>query len=183
MHIAYQITTQFELIDKVRARYSSDLDQLKDLGFEELCFYTERLFPFSFLVLFPIFLLMRSKREVIHIQNPLRITASYPLLVASTDATCALVMGLGIKFYTPFSDGTGLISANFPTDEIQDRREKLYKYAIPQPLAAAWQFHRDRLQMFRAQGRAVREWVGFEGYVELSRREEDHRNTSREAPS
>ncbi len=110
--ITYQQVTQKKTRDQIQNRYHSDIARLARLGFEELCFYSETLPPFSCILFSPIILLMLVKKEVIKITNPLRITACYPLLVSGNRTACALVYSLGIKFYTHFTDGTALISLN-----------------------------------------------------------------------
>ena len=174
MRIAYHQTTQPEIVSRVRDRYAPEITLLKGMGFAELCFYTEAMLPFSLLLLFPIVLLMRAQKEVIQIQSPLRIAVCCPILVAREHATYAVMMGYGVKFYTNFTDGTGLISANFPSFDILDQKGKLYKYAAPQPIAieSAWGLHRDRIESLRAEGKQVRNRIGFEDFVELSARED-----------
>jgi len=174
MQIAYQQTTDFGVTARVRERYLSEINALRRIGFEEQCFYTERLSPFSLLLLLPIFLLMRAHREVIHIQNPLRIAASYPLLIHRDSATYALSMGLGIKFYTPFIDGTGVITTNFPTQTIHDPIGQLYKSSVPQTIEWAWQSHQDQIGKLNAAGKQFAHQLNFEGYVEISKQEERH---------
>ncbi len=172
MRVAYQQTTQSEIVSRVRDRYASEIALLKDMGFAELCFYTEAMFPLSLLLLFPVVLLMRAQKEVIQIQSPLRIAVCCPILVAREYATYAVMMGYGVKFYTNFTDGTGLISANFPSLDILDLKGKLYKYAAPQPIESAWRLHLDRTESLKAEGKQVRNRIGFEDFVELSARED-----------
>ncbi len=64
MVIDYELTTDLDIIDEVRARYAAEVAALKQLGFTELCFYSEIIFPFSAVVLFPVWRLMRQHKEV-----------------------------------------------------------------------------------------------------------------------
>lgn len=172
MFINYELTTDFDIIDKVRTRYATEMVALKQLGFTELCFYSESIFPFSAVVLFPAWWLMRQHKEVRRLQWPLRISASYPLLVSHSHATTALVMGLGVKFYTLFADNSGLITANFNSRSGRDLDGTLVKYAAPGSIEEIWQQHCERIAELQALGRQLRLPTTFEDYVTLSQRED-----------
>jgi len=171
-YLICQQVTQLDVVERVRSRYRPDMEALRRLGFRELCFYREIVFPFSLIVFFPIYLLMRSRREVLEIQRPLRISATYPLMVSEEDATCVLILGLGIKFHTNFNTGTGLISTNFQTQPIDDPQRKLYKHTAILTIDEAWQQHRGYVNQLVAAGEPVKEHIRFEDYVDLSLREE-----------
>ncbi len=173
MFIDYELTTDLAIIDRVRARYAAERAALAQLGFTELCFYSEIIFPFSAVVLFPAWWMMRQHKEVRQIRWPLRISASYPLLVSPSHATSVLVMGLGVKFYTLFADDTGLITANFNSSSGQDRDGTFVKYATPGSIEAIWQQHGERLREAQASGKQLRAATTFEDYVALSQREEN----------
>ncbi len=173
MHtVMYEQIVDFDGCERVRERYRADMSALSQLGFRELCFYREGTQPFSLVFFLPIFLLMRAKRELVQIQSPLRITAAYPLMASNEYSTGALILGLGIKFYTSFTDGSGLITANFLTDLIDDDRRQLYKYGAVQSTPDAWEQHRGHINQRKATGKRLREPFGFEDYVRLSKREE-----------
>ena len=171
-YLVCEQVTRPDVVERVRSRYRSDMDALRRLGFRELCFYREIVFPFSLILFFPIYLLMRFRQEVVEIRRPLRISATYPLMVSEGDETCALVMGLGIKLHTNFNAGTGLISTNFQTQPIDDPKHKLYKRTASLTIDEAWQRHRDYVNAFLAAGEPVKEHIRFNDYVDLSLREE-----------
>ncbi len=173
MLIDYELATDFDIIDQVRARYATELAALKRLGFRELCFYSEIIIPFSAILFLPSLLMMCRRREVLSIRRPLRISASYPLLVSPAHATTALVLGLGVKFYTLFADSSGLITANFNSVSGQDLDGTFVKYATPGSIEQIWQQHSERLTELQALGRQLRVTATFEDYVALSRREEE----------
>ncbi len=172
MFINYERTTEPDVIDKVRARYTAEMTVLKRLEFTELCFYSEIIFPFSAVVLLPAWWMMRRHNEVRRLRWPLRISASYPLLVSPSHATTALIMGLGVKFYTLFTNGYGLITANFDSISGRSPDGLSAKYATPGSIEEIWQQHCDRMTQLQALGKRLRETTTFEDYVALSRREE-----------
>jgi hypothetical protein len=81
-------------------------------------------------------------------------------------------MGLGVKFYTLFADGSGLITANFDSPNGQDLDGTFVKYATPGSIEQIWQQHSERLTELQALGRQLRVTTTFEDYVTLSRHEE-----------
>ena len=68
--------TDPDLIEKSRARFGDEINNLRSLGFLELCHYTEMLPPFSLATFFFGFLLMIAKREIVRVESPLRIIAA-----------------------------------------------------------------------------------------------------------
>jgi hypothetical protein len=171
----YQQIAEPEIARKVQARYSATINGLKQQGFDELCICGETMFPLSVIVLLPLALMMLGRREIVRIHRPLRITLCYQLLVSRQWATYALVFGFGVKFYTNFTDGTGLVSANFVAplmpQTVADEKGKFYRYAAARPLQSAWEFHQSLISNFTRAGKTPRDELSFENYVGLSRRE------------
>ena len=146
---------------------------LSKFGFRELCFYTEALGRFSLIFQFPIYVLMRLKGEQTFILRGLRIAGAFPLLLHEDPMTCALVFGLGVKFYSLFGDGSTLISTNFPSHQIEDVQSKFYKYIYPGDVESAWSLHRGKIVEFQSKQMQPVRVFRFEDYSECSRREED----------
>jgi hypothetical protein len=153
---------------RIAKRYETEIDILRRLQFQDFCYYNERLFPFSAVAYFIPLLLMRLYREVIQFRRPLRISTNHPLLIAPRHATYGLVMGMGVKFYTVFTDGTVLISANFHSREIHDDRRKVYKHATPGSIHTAWQSHQQLITALQGQEKTFDEPMHFDTYVRAS---------------
>lgn len=176
------MTTHIQLLDtavhaKIRSRYATEIDQLQNLGFSELGFYGEQLSAFSAVFLFPMVLLMRRKGEMISIQWPFRLTAWYILMAQAETGTYALPMGLGVKFYTRFRDGSGLISANFPSQAVPKKETGITKYSGARGVAEAWTLHRRALEEMTAGGREIERRTNLERFAEISRKEDDIERT------
>lgn len=171
----YQQITKPEIARRVQARYSATITSLKQQGFDELCVCGETMFPLSAVVLFPLVLVMLGRREIVRIHRPLRITLCYQLLVSKQYATYALVFAFGVKFYTNFTDGTGLVSANVVAplmpQTVADDEGKFYRYAAARSLQSAWEFHQSLVNNFKRAGKTPRGEPSLENYVALSRRE------------
>ncbi len=167
MFIYEEQTTDADLIARVRARYGSGMNELRSLEFRELCYYVEFLAPFSLLFLFPIYFAMRSKAEVLVHKPPLRIAGAYAVLAHQGQATFATPMGMGVKFYTGFTDGLTLVTSDFDSQVVDHPR--LQKSGRAQPLQWAWVYHQKQIESLRGAGREPLSSLTFEGYCTLSR--------------
>lgn len=172
MNVEYRQESHPELMEKARMRFADEIRRLRVLGFSEFCCYTELMPKFSVVTHFPIFVLAKMNRELIRLESPLRLVMSQPILVHHALGTYALVFGMGVKFYTLFTDETGLVTANFQTQPIQDMQRKLYKFFIEQSIENAWQAHQAEITSFQNMGRQVNDQIRFENYVSISKREE-----------
>lgn len=155
---------------RVRARYADDLRRLSALGFEESIFYSEVLKakPFHFAML----ALMLLRREVLFRHEGLRMGASYLLMQHHSPFTVALPMGMGVKLYTPFTDGSLLIATTFPSEAIPADGRGVEKHVGDIPLETAWNDHRTRVTEAIERGRTTRSVTIFDEFVALSEQEE-----------
>jgi hypothetical protein len=169
MNVTAEQTTDIELITRVRARYASDMKELYSLNFREVCFLSESLGPFSLLLLFPIAILMRASGEVMVSRRPLRIAAAYSLFGYQEFGTYAQPMGLGVKFYTGFTDGTALVTSNFESQDMTT--ERLLKIGRPQPLPWAWVFHQKQIEELRSRKHELQTRLTFYDYDVISQLE------------
>ena len=112
-NIAYIQQLDPSIQSRVRRRYSDVCDTLTAQGFEELCFYSEQLGKYSAVRYLPMTLLMLFKGEVLGGHGRFEAGGSYMLMRHRQPRTIALPLGLGVKLYTGFTDGTVLVSASF----------------------------------------------------------------------
>lgn len=170
----YHPITDKEIQDQVRAKYRAGIQTLKLASFEEFCFFRETSWglgwsngPLGFLGM-----LAALSKEVSRIGKDLSASLFFLLLVSREHATYASSFGLGTKFYTSFTDGTFVITANFDTPAINDDREKLYKFAQPCSIAAAWNYHRAWVTRLMESGKQRNDQLSFDEFARLSRRED-----------
>ncbi len=156
---------------RVRRRYSRECATLAAHGFEELCFYSERLGAFSALLYLPMTLLMLFKGEVLGGHGRFDAGGSYLLMRHRRPWTIALPLGLGVKLYTAFTDGTLLVSASFDS-YLVPAGNSIIKHASKLPLDEAWALHQQRVEEMEDQGKQVLQALDFNRYVEMSRHEE-----------
>lgn len=172
----YQQTTDVEIQDRVRTRYRDSIDQLKTLGFAEMCFFRESMkaLGLSNGLLGPLGALAASTKEILRIGSDLSVSTFLLLMFSREYDTYVSPFGLGVKFYTTFTDGTFLITANFDSQAISDDREKIYKFARKSSIQAAWKHHRTWVADLTATGRQRNYQLSFDDFARLSCREESY---------
>jgi hypothetical protein len=156
---------------KVRARFRGDIDALAALGFRELTFYGEQFGLFSSVFSVPMWLMMLAKREVMRLTRGLQVNASFILMQHNNPATVSVPLALGVKMYTGFTDGTLLVSTNFPSC-VPDEAGTVMRASAKAAIADSWAGHQQRVRTLEAHGKQIRSPIGFEYYVEISRQEE-----------
>ncbi len=155
MAIEYQQAAPKKIEEQVRRKYQASINELKQLNFEELCFYSEGVptlgMSYGLAGLLGTFLALPN--EVAKIGITLSVRLFHLVLVSKESTTYAIPFGLGVKFFTGFTDGTCVISATFESREIHDDNEKLYKSARPRSIAVAWTDHQNLVDKFCSEGK------------------------------
>jgi hypothetical protein len=175
MRADYTQITEPDLQAQVRARYSAEIQSLTAIRFHPLCFYLEQLGPFSALLQLPILLLMLSKKEVLAIRRPLRLGAGFMLLAHPQPPAIALPMGMGVKLYSSFTDGSLLISSTFAPAAVPGPGSPIAKITGLAGTQDTWRLHQDRLRQLEEGGKIVQAQTSFDTYIAMSRQEEDTR--------
>ena len=155
---------------RVRARYADDLRRLSSLGFSELIFYSEVLKAKA--SHFAMLALMLLRREVLFRHEGLRMGASYLLMQHQAPDTVALPMGMGVKLYTAFADGSLLIATTFASEAIPYAGRSVEKHADNASIEEVWRAHLARVNAAIASGKATRPTSTFEEFMALSLQEE-----------
>jgi hypothetical protein len=150
---------------------SRECDALAAQGFEELCVYSEELGAYSALLYLPMTLVMLFKREVLGGHGRFDAGGSYMLLRHRHPGTIALPLGLGVKLYTRFADGTLLVSASFASC-LRPAGDRVVKHASNVPLDEAWALHQRRVAEVERRGGQVLPALDFDGFVAMSRQED-----------
>jgi hypothetical protein len=168
--VTYLRDVPARLQGRVRTRYADDNRRLAALGFSDLVFYAEVLKarPSSYVMM----ILMGLRREVIFWHKGLRFGAAYLLMAHDDPFTVALPMGMGGKLYTPFTDGSLLIAASFPSEALPYGGRNVEKHTDLTSIENAWRDHRERVARAVAGGKTPRRVSTFDEFVELSLQEE-----------
>ena len=163
---------------RVRARYAKDMATLERLGFRQLAFKQETRAPFSALAYLPLLPLMRRAKEVLVFPFPLRLAVANILLFHERPSAIATCMGLGVKFYTTFSDESLLISstllhhAALQAPGIQKPGSQIVRTPPGRTLEDAWSLHIGQITQMEVSGRTNSTTNSFPNYIEISEREE-----------
>lgn len=171
-YITYELVHDPEIQAQVEQRYAEPIAAVRALGFDDLVVYSEVTFPGAAVLLYPILSAMRKHQEVVRLRSGLRFATSYPLLLSRRDATFALLLGLGTKFYTQLTDGTVLITGTSEHGDIANAAQQVYKYMGLGSLEKAWEAHQAQIKARTTEGLAVAPVSGIGDYVEMSNREE-----------
>jgi hypothetical protein len=158
------------LESKLRRRYQFSIDELSNLGFSYLCCYSDSFAAPRLLLGFPLLTLffMLRGREIMRLREG-RIHIHYLLTISRDQATYAHAFGLGVKFYTAFSDGTCLITANLPLKSYN--RPPVTKCYLETSIPDAWAAHQQAVAEREASGvRAIRH-SSFPTFAQMSDRE------------
>jgi hypothetical protein len=174
----YAEIKSLRLQSRVRTRYARDIAALETLGFRHLAFKLETRAPFSALAYLPLLPLMRRAKEVLVFPFPLRLGAAHVLFVHPKPSTIASCMGLGVKFYTNFSDHSLLISSTLPSHAalqapgIQNPSSYIVRTPPCRTLEEAWLSHKGQIAEMEATGKKISNAGSFADYVEISERED-----------
>jgi hypothetical protein len=173
--------TQIEIIHKskigyqIQERYQKEISAVEKLGFGNMIHTREVTFPFSFLVFFWLYPYLKYKKEIFHIEKPLRYVTLAPLLFNNElDSYCG-VFGLGTRFVTAFVDGIVIISCTYPFASYSKPDLKIYKYS-PEEQAAAindvWEQHQERILSIERKGFETDHLLSVDKYEEYMQRDD-----------
>jgi len=176
------MTTCIEITDpklqsRIRARYGSEIASIQDLGFRHLAFTLEALGPFSAVSKLLLIPLMLQAKEVLAFPFPLRLGTANVVLVHFGPSSMATCMGMGVKFFTNFSDGSLLISSTLPShaalqNPTEDSNSNIVRTPPCLTPAQAWLSHKRRIEQLETQGKTICNTDSLQDYADISRRED-----------
>ncbi len=158
---------------KVKARYAPEIAQLLRQGFHLLAYSLEALGPYSAIFQLPVLLLALGKKEVVAFPRPLRLAVANVLLARDAPSAIALCMGMGVKIYTGFTDGTLLISSTFHSDARPKPTSRIIRPVHSPNVELAWSSHEEEVSALEARGKVVQPGTSFRAYASFSVQEED----------
>jgi hypothetical protein len=167
----YSQITDLRLQARIRDRYQHEIAKLENLGFRHLAYCLETLGPYSAILQFPIIPYALLKREILQLVRPLRIAIANIILFQTNPPAFALCMGMGIKFYSAFSDGTLLISSDFISRVAPRSEPPIIRLCSKTTPGMAWSKHKNEALRI-TEKIPVSEKLSFNDYVTLSEYEE-----------
>ena len=82
-------------------------------------------------------------------------------------------MGMGIKLYTGFTEGSILITCTFSNAGVPRPNPYIRRIETTKGLDEAWRLHQSNVGEVERNGKFVLPLVSFNSYVDMSRREEE----------
>ena len=164
------ISPEYE--QRIRSRYQSEINQLRELGFDYQFSYGESFQLIRLFLLLPAIAIIGSwrNREVISIQEGMRFVTGFPVLTSKNKYAYAHSFGLGTKFYTAFQDGILLVSKDFADADIP-AGPMIKKCARKASIGDTWAEHQKRIAELEAEGKRVDRQTSFQAYAQLARKE------------
>jgi Zn-dependent protease len=153
---------------RIRARHSAKIAALESLGFQHFAYCLGVLPPYSAISKFPLIPLIYTK-EVLVFPKPVRLGTANILLSHSSPSSIAVIIGLGVKFYSVFSDGTLLISSSFRSALAPGSNSRIIKNLPCQTAEAAWEAHKQKAAELEARGLNVHNLSSFADYLEIEK--------------
>lgn len=167
-HEEYSEVTDPKIQSRVDARHAAKISRVRALGFLPLAYRMETLPPYSAITKFPIALMMMSKAVVVF-SKPARLAVVGPLLSRSNPSSIAEIMGLGVRFYSVFVDGTLLMSTSFRTAYTPSPICRVIVNPPCETVEDAWLAHERKVAELVAQGMTVRDLNAFADYVAIEK--------------
>jgi len=162
-----------KLQERARSRFAREIESLQPIGFRHLAYSLETLGPYSAILHFPLILFMLPKREVFAFPPPFRLAVAEVVLFHTEPSSLALCSGMGVKFYTCFSDKSLVISTTYasrirlaPSSGIT----RIFESPNPQD---AWLRHKTRISEMEREGKTIIRSASLPDFVEFCNRQND----------
>lgn len=165
--------TDPKLQERVRTRYQQEIEALQAIGFLTLTYCHEALGRYSAISQFPLVFFMWPKKEIITVSRSLRLGVANVLLVHSHPPSIAECMGMGVKFYSAFSDGCILVSPSFQSQAIPRLDSPILKNPPGPTLEESWSAHVQRAKELQNLGKNLLNTKSFADYLKISKLEND----------
>ena len=123
-------------------RYAEQVNKLKKLGFQHMAYVAEDHGPFSALTMFNFIPPALQGGEVLVIRWPFRLTSANIVMEIADPPSLALCMGLGIKFYTIFENGSVILSSDFTSRRVPKQGSNFTRLPTKSTTQATWNLHR-----------------------------------------
>jgi hypothetical protein len=170
--VSYQEVFDQRVVQRVRARYSSDIDELTSLGFSHAYTSGEAMDLSHILLVYPGFILLRARANgaVLTLGGGGKVLLAAPVLISQDGRTFAHPETLGVPFYTPLRDGSLLVTKNF--DFPTNWPEKYMLQASDRTDTEAWQAHKERLDKINTAAVSVIRDRSYQAYADIALRED-----------
>jgi hypothetical protein len=170
--VDYSQITGSRTQSRLNKRYGAEISVLKNLGFHHLAYCLEDHGPYSALKQYRIIPLALLNGEFLTIKWPFRLASANVLMVFKNPPSIALCMGMGIKFYSAFSEGTVVISSSFLSTMVPREGSKVIRLPPHRSLQETWYAHKTEVIRKSHQAEFLTDVMTFGDYVLMSGFEE-----------
>jgi hypothetical protein len=167
--VTYKLAYDTDISNELRRRFAQQIAILEKEGYRFSSLHQEIIHPFSVLIYFPIYMIMRLSNEIMKIEPPLRISSFHLMYVSPDHATHAYVYGLGSKFYTSFSDGTWLVS----NTQLEVRDGSVIVIKRDPDITSTdvlWKRHQEKISELLALGKHLNTQTSFDAWASFDQR-------------
>jgi hypothetical protein len=160
-----------DLEQRIRVRYHSEIRELAGIGFDFMFLDGETFSLFRLPLLIPVIAVLgaMSNKEVITIHDGTKYLSGFPVFMSKSKTTWAHPIGLGVKFYTAFQDGTILVSKTFADDTVYG--PTIVLQARNASISDTWADHQKRIEVFEVEGKRIDRQTSFQAYAQISHEE------------
>jgi hypothetical protein len=169
----YTQTTDHRIKSRLNERYHAEITALENLGFYHLAYCIEDHGPYSAIAQYRIIPLAFRHKEYLMIKWPFRLASANVLMASEDPPSIALCMGMGIKIYTAFSEGTVVISSTFFSSMVPREGAKIIRLPHQRSLQEAWSAHKAEVIKKSREVEYLTDVMTFGDYVLMSGIEED----------
>jgi hypothetical protein len=157
---------------RVRERYSSDIDELTSLGFSYAYTAGEGMALPHVLLIYPAIILLRARANgaVLTFGRGDKILLAAPVLISADRRTFAHPESLGVSFYTAFRNGSLLVTKNFDFPFFGPAEYMLQ--ASDATDTEAWQTHKDRLSKLDTEANPANMDHSYSAFADIAVRED-----------
>jgi hypothetical protein len=166
--VNYSQITGNRIQSRLNKRYGAEISALKNLGFHHLAYCLEDHGAFSALTQFRIIPLALSHGEILTIKWPFRLASANILMAFENPPSIALCMGMGIKFYSAFYEGTVVISSTFMSAMVPRDGSKVIRLPPKRSLQETWSAHKAEVMKQSHQAEFLTDVMTFGDYVLMS---------------
>jgi hypothetical protein len=165
----HQAIDKAKIESKLVAVFREEINHLQALGFAELYFVREIVYPWSGLLLPFMLPKLLHERNLWQVGGLLQIIFFNPLLYNEEYDSYGHIMNLGVTLVTRFTDGTALITCGYKTERLHAPEKKIHCYQLPNesPIEATWESHQQHIIKMENAGLVTDTDLSLEKYTAI----------------
>lgn len=170
--VEYQEIADPRIEQRVRERYTSEVDQLTSLGFNYAFTSGESMSLSRILLIYPAIILLqvRAHGGVVALGRGGKILLASPVLSSADGRVFGHPGSLGVTFATAFRNGPLLVTKNYKS--CCGETPECVMQASDGTVAEAWQIHKEWLSKLDTEANPANRDRGYQAYADIAHRED-----------